>query len=615
MKKIYFSSLSLSIALAVVALAQQGGKVVEIESLRNHVRYLASEELEGRRTGARGAHVAAAYISKQFDSYGLGCPVPGLQCRDNGGREKGYLKEFPFVAAVEPGQNNSLRWKLNGREMFAQLREEWMPVGYSSNGSIDSAEGVFVGYGITAAEQNYNDYASVNAKGKIAIAFAGTPAGDNPHGQFARFTESRWKAISAKDHGAAALFVIVREEKFRDDRLSKMVYDQTLGEAGLPVIAISRQFAAKLFGLADTSRLTEIEKDAGRRAAAAQALANVRAGVSVEIKRHTVAGYNVIGVIEGSDPRLKSEYIVIGAHYDHLGRGDQSSRSPNSNEVHHGADDNASGVAGLLELGRIFAAQRRQLRRSLILIAFSGEESGLIGSHHFVNNSFVPHANTIAMINMDMIGRLRDNKLTVGGVGTSQEFRRMVESTNTALDPARRFTLQLNEDGFGPSDHSSFYAKQVPVLFFFTGTHEDYHKPSDTPDKINYEGEARIVAYVADLVRQLNRSDNRPTYAVAPSSGASGGRAGGFRVYLGTIPSYAESNDGLSLEGVRDDSPAARAGLKAGDKIVRLAGRDIKNVYDYTYALGEMKPDQEYEVEVLRGTERLKLKMTPQVRK
>jgi Peptidase family M28/PDZ domain len=617
MKKICLSSLSLLIGLAVLGLARQGGKVAEIELLRKHVGYLASEELEGRRTGARGANEAAAYISKQFHTYGLGCPAPGLQCRNNGGkergREKGYLQEFPYVAAVEPGKNNSLRLKLNGRDVVAQLGEEWMPLGYSANGKIDSAEVVLVGHGITAAEQRYDDYANLNAKGRIAIAFAGTPDGDNPHGQFARFTESRWKAIAAKDHGAAALFVVVREEKFRDDRLSKMVYDQTLGEAGLPVIAISRQIAAKLFRLTDTSHLTEIEKDAGKRPAVAQALANVRTGVSAEIERHTVAGYNVIGVIEGGD--RKGEYIVIGAHYDHLGRGDQSSRSPNSNEVHHGADDNASGVAGLLELARIFASQRQQLRRSLILIAFSGEESGLIGSHHYVNNSFAPHADTIAMINMDMIGRLRDNKLTIGGVGTSQEFRSLVESANAALDPAQRFTLQLNEDGFGPSDHSSFYAKRVPVLFFFTGTHEDYHKPSDTPLKINYEGEARIVAYVADLVRRLDRSDNRPTYAVAQSSGATGGRSGGFRVYLGTIPSYAESNDGLSLEGVRDDSPAARAGLKAGDKIVKLAGREIKNVYDYTYALGEMKPDQEYEVEVLRRTERLQLKITPQLRK
>jgi hypothetical protein len=215
-----------------------------------------------------------------------------------------------------------------------------------------------------------------------------------------------------------------------------------------------------------------------------------------------------------------------------------------------------------------------------------------------------------------MVGRLRDNRLTVGGVGTASGFRKMVESVNAEFDPGQRFTLQLSEDGFGPSDHSSFYARQIPVLFFFTGTHEDYHKPSDTAEKINYEGTARIVAYASTLARQIDRGDIRPTFTLAQSSGSGQMRASsGFRVYLGTIPSYAESNDGLSLDGVRDDSPAVKAGIKSGDKIVRLAGRDIKNVYDYTYALGEMKPDQEYEVEIVRGGERLKLKITPAPRR
>ena len=274
--------------------------------------------------------------------------------------------------------------------------------------------------------------------------------------------------------------------------------------------------------------------------------------------------------------------------------------------MHHGADDNASGTAGLIELARIFSSQRKELRRSVVFIAFSAEESGLIGSKAYVNNPGAPLSQVVAMLNMDMIGRMKDNRLTVGGVGTSPEFRKLVESVNPN---SGGFTLQLNEDGFGPSDHSSFYAMKIPVLFFFSGTHEDYHKPSDTADKINYEGQAKIVGYVAEIARAIDRADARPVYVLARSQ--SSGRATGFRVYLGTVPSYAESNDGMLLDAVRDDSPAAKAGLKAGDKIVKLAGREIKNVYDYTYSLGEMKPDQEYEVEVTRGGERLKLKLTP----
>ncbi len=379
-------------------------------------------------------------------------------------------------------------------------------------------------------------------------------------------------------------------------------------------------------------------------------LKNIAFSVTTELVRREAPAANVVGVLAGSDPKLRDEVIVLGAHYDHLGRGGQGSLAERAGEVHHGADDNASGTAGLLELARLFAADTPRPRRTLVFIAFSGEEEGLLGSAYYVAHPARPLAQTVAMLNMDMIGRMKDDKLIVGGVGTAQEWREWLARVNRALDvrvdlngesktpeeaveqgerpmvtgangrvvavasPRPHFTLTLNEDGYGPSDHSSFYGKQVPVLFFWTGTHEDYHKPSDTADKLNYGAEARIVELVRGLVRAVDETDTRPTYTLAKSDNAQG-RATGFRVYLGTIPAYTDSTDGLKLDGVRDDSPAAKAGLKAGDKIVRLAGRDIRNVYDYTYALGEMQADKEYEVEVVRGTERLTLKITPTARK
>jgi membrane-associated protease RseP (regulator of RpoE activity) len=304
--------------------------------------------------------------------------------------------------------------------------------------------------------------------------------------------------------------------------------------------------------------------------------------------------------------------------------------APREGEIHHGADDNASGVAGLLELARIFSAHKP--RRTIVFIAFSGEEEGLIGSSYYVNHPVVPLQNTVAMINMDMIGRLNQKKLIVGGVGTASEWRALIEQDNrptsltggmteisrgngsaAAHPEANPFSLTLSEDGYGPSDHSSFYSKQIPVLFFWTGAHNDYHKPSDTADKINYQGEARIVSFIANIIRDIDRNDKRPTYTVAKSE--SQGRSTGFRVYLGTIPNYADSNDGLKLDGVRDNSPAAKAGIKAGDMIVKLAGREVKNVYDYTYALGEMKAGQEYEIELIRDGERMTLRITPEARK
>ncbi|MGH9767381.1 MAG: M20/M25/M40 family metallo-hydrolase, partial [Blastocatellia bacterium] len=549
----------------------------DVSQLKQHVTYLAGGDLAGRKPGTAGADKAAAYVAEQFHALKLGCPEADFKCRHTGAGYNGYRQEFPFIAAVELAKNNSLSFKQGGADVSVPLRSDWMPLGFSSNDAMPQAPMVFAGYGITAAEPKHDDYASVSAKDKVALVFAGSPDGDNPHGQFARYADARWKAIAAKDRGAKALVVIVREEKFSNDRMTKLSYDQTAGEAGLPVIAISRQVAAKLFGLSDAAQLGQLEKATDKWAEAAQKLQNNAINLSVEVTRRAVPAYNVVGMLEGSDPKLKREFIVIGAHYDHLGHGGESSLAPNSSEVHHGADDNASGVAGLLELARIFNAEKKQVRRSLLFIAFSAEESGLIGSNYYVNHPVTPLADTVAMLNLDMIGRLRDGKLTVGGVGASPEFRKLIESLNQSGTPAPGFKLQLNEDGFGPSDHSSFYAKQIPVLFFFTGAHEDYHKPSDTADKINYEGQARVVSFTANIVRALDRNDARPAYALARSQ--SSGRAGGFRVYLGTAPNYAESSDGMLLDGVRDDSPAAKAGLKAGDKIVKMAGREIKSVY------------------------------------
>lgn len=339
--------------------------------------------------------------------------------------------------------------------------------------------------------------------------------------------------------------------------------------------------------------------------------------------------YNVIGILDGNDKVLKNEAIVIGAHYDHLGRGGQGSLAANSTEIHHGADDNASGTAAIIELARQFAKEKKN-KRTIIFIAFSGEEDGLFGSKYYVSNPVFPLDKTVAMINLDMVGRLKDGKLTVGGIGTASGWKSLVEAKNPSYaittnppkpegylgppvrieDFKKQFTLALNEDGFGPSDHSSFYGKQIPVLFFFTGTHLDYHKPSDTADKINYLGLQQIVAYVAAIVKAVDDDPVRPAYTVARSATPRGTRMG-FSVSLGTIPTYADSTDGMLLDGVRENSPASRAGLKAGDKLVKLAGKNVKNVYDYTAILGEMKADVEYEVVVIRGSETLTLKITP----
>lgn len=665
----------LVIALVASALAQQPAppNAPSVERLRAHIEYLASDKLEGRRTGSPGANLTAEYIAREFSRYGLrrsiGRDLPGMSILE-ADSPKRYLQEFPYVAGVELGKNNLLFVDSGRADDIAQYKvgEGWMPLGLSINARLQDLPITFVGFGITSSELKYDDYAGGNAADKIALAFSGTPDGDNPHGQFGRYEDVRWKAIAARTAGAKALVVIAREENLKEDGLSRLRYDNSAGDAGLPVVVISRAVAAKLLAQSDAASLTSLENNIRRVSLNKVAppvgwtpekesflipSPSAKLSLSTDLIRREVPASNVVGILDGSDPTLKNEVIVVGAHYDHLGRGGEGSLAPKEGDIHHGADDNASGTAGLLELARVFSEQRPRPRRTIVFIAFSGEEEGLLGSNYYVNHPIVPLPNTVAMINMDMIGRMKNNKLIVGGVGSAQEWRQVITAANASgritvaatpessgtiaktstpisgngvpivtgingrpvvsLGLEKAFDLSLSEDGYGPSDHSSFYAKQIPVFFFWTGTHEDYHKPSDTADKINYQDESRILNLVSRVVLDIDSNDKRPVYAVAKSE--STGRSTGFRVYLGTIPNYADSSDGLLLDGVREDSPAARAGIKAGDRIVKLAGRDVHNVYDYTYALGEMKAGQEYEVELLRGGERLKLKLTPAARK
>lgn len=663
-------SFLLAFALTANAFAQQPTTTPDVDRLRKDVTYLASDQLDGRRTGTQGANDAAQYIAGEFNSLGL---RPGVQiakpARNQGEMRARYLQPFPYVSEVGLGKKNRFSIVSGDRGAEAAVRDEWMPLGFSSNASIKDGQFVFAGYGISSSELKYDDYAASNVKDKLAIVFSGTPDGDNPHSQFTQAGQLRFKVAAARAAGVRALIVIAREEKFAEDRLTRLSYDNN-GEAGVPVLAISRQLAARLFATHPNQTIRDFERAADVRNLTAdlrklrQPWPVLTADISVDVIRRDSPSHNVIGILPGSDPKLKDEAIVIGAHYDHLGRGGDGSLAQREGEIHHGADDNASGTAGLLELARLFSTQQPKPRRTIVFIAFSGEEEGLIGSNYYVNHPVVPLQNTVAMINLDMVGRLKDQKLVIGGVGTAAEWRAMIDRANSeanilavfssptdersadvrvSLDPkvipagapivigsngrpvvtvefpkvsrdaAAPFSLTLNEDGFGPSDHSSFYGKQIPVLFFWTGTHADYHKPSDTAEKINYEGLARITSFVTNIVRDIDKSDTRPTYKVAQVPAP--GRSTGFRVYLGTIPNYADSNDGMLLDGVRDDSPAAKAGLKAGDKIVKMAGKDVKNVYDYTHALSEMKGGQEYEVEVVRAGQRLTLKITPEVRK
>lgn len=576
------------------------------QEVRRHLGKLASDDFSGRRTGESGAKLAGEYVADQFKKAGLK-PASG----------ESFMQFFPFITGVEPAKTgNGFFYKT--RAGASPIRNEnARVVGFSPDAMIEGAPLVFAGFGIEAAESNYNDLVGVDVKGKIVVVFDGHPEGANQRTPLARFSV-HFKAKQLKDKGALAMVIISNESDLSKERLTPTTYDPSTGESAIPVFVSTMKSVATMLGLSESDLAAVKQSLVDRKdvTAVAGIKTETVANVGVKMEKKETQAFNVIGVIPGNDPKLKDEYIVIGAHYDHLGRGGRSSLAPDSNDIHYGADDNASGTSALIELARQFAGEKKN-RRTLIFMGFGAEEEGLLGSKFYVNNPIFPIENTVAMFNMDMVGRLTDGKLTVGGVGSAEGYRALVEAANSATTSAGNgsglFNLQLNEDGFGPSDHASFYGKQIPVLFFFTGTHTDYHKPSDTADRINYQGLVKIADFVKGLVGKIDADDARPVYKQAQAAQQGPGRMS-FNVTIGVIPGYGDDNNGMLLDGVRDGSPAAKAGLKANDKVISFAGREVRNAQDYTFVLGELKANTEYEIIVMRGTERLVLKVVPAAR-
>ena len=585
---------------------------VSAERIASHVEYLASDKLEGRRAGTLAAQKAADYIAEQFRKYNLK-KAPAA----------GFLQPFTFVAAVKLGGRNSFNLKAAGAGSALKLNDDFMPLAFSSALQA-SGPVVLAGFGIGAPELQYDNYAGWDAAGKIVMVLRGSPEGDNPHGRFSDYTqrgmEIQKKTLKAREKGARGIIFISDEERFSDDRLSRLRHDLNFLDAGIPAVVISRQAAQTILSSAGGS-LTELQNRA-RQTAAAFPVSNVEVEFQADVVKIDGKAANVVGILPGSDPQLASEYVVIGAHYDHLGLGGSESLASNPDgQIHHGADDNASGTSAMLELARTISASRLKLKRSVVFIAFSGEEIGLLGSAAYTRDPVVPLKSTVAMLNMDMVGRLRKRSLFVGGVGTSPAFQPLLDRLNAQAEATatgtsgsgKRFELGIGQDGFGPSDHQSFYVKDLPVLFFFTGTHDDYHKPSDTADKINAEGVREVAEFVRDIAVEIANEPQRIAFTRVQSESRPTGR--GFNVYLGTVPNYSDQNDGLKLDGVRPGSPAERAGLRAGDVVTRLGKLPVKNVYDYTYALGEMKAGEEIEVVLMREGREVRLKLTPEKRK
>lgn len=602
MKKTFVVLLALATVCGGV-LAQAPTPEITAAELKEHVKYLASDELEGRGSGTEGNRKAAAYIAQAFRSYGL----------KPAGTNGDYFQEFEFVSAVKLGTNNSLSLKWDDEAPGNLIVDrDFRPLGFSANAAV-AGRAVFAGYGISAPDLKYDDYEGLDVQGKVVIVLRYGPDGQDVHSEFYRFTSLRDKARQARERGAAALVVV----DAHTDELVRLSFDQSHASSGIPVVTLSSGILQQIFQRLQRDVATIRDSIKATRRPASFAIPALEIALQTDVVKVKSTTANVLGYLEGTDPQRKDEVLVIGAHFDHLGYGGEGSGSlvPHLHEIHNGADDNASGTAALLELAQKFAATPSR-SRTLLFIAFSGEELGTLGSQHYVNTPFFPLDRTIAMINMDEVGRLNKNALTVYGTGTSAEWPALLRKYNTPTYIRDTFALKMVPDGFGPSDHAQFFGKNIPVLFFFTGTHEDYHKPSDDWDKINYEGQERVVRFIYAVANDIQSATPRPQFVRAESSrpGMGTGDSRGFAVTLGVIPDYGEGVEGMKVGGTRPNGPADKAGLKAGDVIVQLAGKKVMNIYDYMGILGELKVGQVVDVEVMRDGKRMKFSVTMQKR-
>ena len=446
----------------------------------------------------------------------------------------------------------------------------------------------------------------------LILRFSPESAPEQERERLRHFAPLRMKAMQAREHGAKALLVFAGPNSLPQDAFMSGGRDASFADSGILATQISRKLAEKILAAAGKDlkqtqdALDKLETRAGF------AVPGVTVKLRVDLKKQTATGHNIFAVVRAGARDRTGETIVVSAHYDHLGHGDENSLAPKLGEIHPGADDNASGTAGVLELARYFNQRRSRLRRDLIFACFSGEELGLLGSAAFVKNPPVKLPGVVAVINMDMIGRLREQRLAIQGTGSAALWPRLIEQYAVSM-PLR---VSLHDDPYLPTDSTSFYQKDIPTLNFFTGSHADYHRPSDTAGKINVAGEAEVLEMERRIVEYLATRSEPPHWVKVAGTSAQGPGREGLRAYLGTIPDYTESSQpGVKLNGVRPGSPAEKAGLKAGDVIVNLAHKRIANVYDYTYALEEVKIGAPIEIVVVRAGEPVTLTVVPEQRK
>ena len=585
--------------------------------IARHVEFLCRPELAGRLTGTEGERKATAYVASYFEDLGL----------KPAGEDETYFQEFEFTAGIELGPKNLL--DITGLPEL-KLNRDWRPITFSRNGAIEPAGIVFAGYGIVAPEaegrEGYDSYVHLDVKDKWVMMYRFLPEGITPERrqELSRYAGLRYKAMTARDLGAAGIIIVSGPTSKVNDQLVPLASDGSFSGSSLPLVSVTDEVASAILKSAGKDLGTLQKKfDTGEPAMGFE-IPDVKISGSIDLVQEKRTGRNVVGRLQiGEHPT--TTFVLVGAHVDHLGKGRNSSSLAKDDEetmIHFGADDNASGVAGMLEIAEYLsdlkAKGKLNARHDIVFAAWSGEELGLLGSHRYVEDlgkdiMLAAHSGLIgldfqravvAAFNLDMIGRMTDS-LVLQGIGSSPMWRSEIEQRNVPIG----LNLTLQEDCYLPTDASEFYMDGVPILSAFTGSHEDYHTPRDTPEKLDYEGAVKISKLMALITRSVSQKEKLPEYTeqAKPQDQV---RAN-LRAYLGTIPDYAAEVTGVQLSGVTKGAPAETAGLKQGDIIVELAGKKIENIYDYTYAIEALKIGEEVTAKIKRGDKIVDLKITP----
>ncbi|NUM69933.1 MAG: M28 family peptidase [Ignavibacteriaceae bacterium] len=567
--------------------AQKKNPEITVDELKEMVGYLADDKLEGRLPGSGNDIKAAEYLIMNIR--GTNVKLLG----ENG------LQYFDVITGTDFGKNNAL--SINGKNLG--FGKDFTTMQLSSSGTVKGSI-VFAGYGfnINTPELKWNDYDGLDVKGKIVMILRGAPKDESMKATYDTYSPLRKKIITARDAGAAAVIFVNGEDFDAADNLAELNKSGREPDAGIPAVQIKRNIAGEILKKAVTSY--EKEFAASKKPASFNTGSEAEITASIEIIKKRTA--NVIAVVEGTDPVLKNEYVLVGAHYDHLGYGGMGSgsRRPDTVAIHNGADDNASGSAAIAEI--IEKIAEKPFKRSVIYMAFGAEEMGLLGSKYFTDNP-VQELNKIKfMINLDMVGRLGEDKVfTIGGIGTSPDLKSIVET----LVPKYGFKPTLSQEGYGPSDHASFYAKNIPVMFLFTGVHEDYHTPADDADKINYEGQKEIADFAYDVLNDVANRDNFLQFTEAGPKERP--QSSGYKVSLGIMPDMSSSDiKGVRAEAVIPGKPAEKGGMKKGDIIVALNGKPVTNLYEYMDRLNELKKGDVVKVDVQRDGATITLEIT-----